>query len=75
MTEAWREVARLDELEPRGRRLVKVEGRQIALFRDGERVLACSNRCPHEGYPLIEGTLGSRADGGSPESGGGCVLT
>ena len=43
---------------------IKIRGRQIALFvHDGE-VLACNNRCPHEGYPLVEGALDS-----------GCVLT
>lgn len=69
MVEAWREVASLRSLGAAGRRLVKVEGRQIALFRSGDAVFACNNRCPHEGYPLIEGSL---ADGPEP---GGCVLT
>ncbi|MEX0759799.1 MAG: Rieske 2Fe-2S domain-containing protein, partial [Tistlia sp.] len=69
MTEGWREVASLEELGPRGRRLVKVEGRQIALFRSGDSVFACNNRCPHEGYPLIEGSLAEGRDPGS------CVLT
>ncbi|SMF32024.1 Ferredoxin subunit of nitrite reductase or a ring-hydroxylating dioxygenase [Tistlia consotensis] len=66
MEPQWHEVAHLDSLPADGRRLVRVEGRQIALFRRGEQVWACNNRCPHEGYPLIEGTV-------SPAE--GCVLT
>ncbi|MEE8270623.1 MAG: Rieske (2Fe-2S) protein [Alphaproteobacteria bacterium] len=57
-------VGSVAQLGGAGRRLVKVAGRQIALFLDGERVHACTNRCPHEGYPLIEGSV---ADG--------CILT
>src|SRR5262249_49329946 len=32
--------------------------RQILLIGAGERIFAIANRCPHEGYPLSEGTLG-----------------
>ena len=39
-------------------------GRQIALFHTPRGVLACNNRCPHEGYPLREGSLDER-----------CILT
>ena len=31
--------------------------RQISVFRVGGRVFAIDNRCPHEGYPLAEGTV------------------
>jgi nitrite reductase/ring-hydroxylating ferredoxin subunit len=62
----WTDVAALADLPESGRLVVRPEGRQIALFRVGERVLACNNRCPHEGYPLAEGDLGGE---------GGCVLT
>jgi nitrite reductase/ring-hydroxylating ferredoxin subunit len=57
-------VAALDELIERGVKVVKVGRKQIALFHGPKGVFACSNRCPHEGYPLSEGSL---ADG--------CVLT
>jgi nitrite reductase/ring-hydroxylating ferredoxin subunit len=46
-------------LQGQGRALFRHEGRQIALFATSDRVFACNNRCPHEGYPLSEGTLGS----------------
>jgi nitrite reductase/ring-hydroxylating ferredoxin subunit len=46
------------ELHAHGRRLVRHGGRQVLLLAQGERVFAIANRCPHEGYPLSEGTLG-----------------
>lgn len=45
------------ELGERGRAVLKVEGRQIALFETEGRLFAINNRCPHEGYPLVEGSL------------------
>ncbi|MAV35282.1 MAG: hypothetical protein CMJ59_07465 [Planctomycetaceae bacterium] len=30
---------------------------QVALFRVGDEIFAVDNRCPHEGYPLAEGTV------------------
>ena len=36
---------------------MKRDGKQILLWMVGERILACANRCPHEGYPLSEGTM------------------
>lgn len=47
-----------------GRKVLRRDGKQILVLTAGERVFAIANRCPHEGYPLSEGTLG-------PE----CVLT
>jgi nitrite reductase/ring-hydroxylating ferredoxin subunit len=52
------------QLETEGRRLVRQDGRQVLLVAAGGRIFAIANRCPHEGYPLSEGTLGP-----------GCVLT
>ena len=52
------------QLETEGRRLVRQDGRQVLLVAAGGRVFAIANRCPHEGHPLSEGTLGP-----------GCVLT
>ncbi len=57
-------VGSLKDLAARGRRVVKVGAKQIALFHEDGRVHACNNRCPHEGFPLAEGTLT-----------GGCILT
>lgn len=51
-------------LKEKGRILVKDAGRQIAVFQSDKGIFACNNKCPHEGYPLSEGTLTD-----------GCVLT
>ena len=60
----WTRVASLDALKAEGRLLFRKAGRQIALFDTPDGVLACNNRCPHEGYPLREGGLDDR-----------CILT
>jgi nitrite reductase/ring-hydroxylating ferredoxin subunit len=44
--------------------VAKMGGKQIALFATSDAIYACNNRCPHEGYPLREGTVAY-----------GCVLT
>ena len=46
------------ELERLGRKLVRLGGKQVLLIAHGGGVFAIANRCPHEGYPLSEGTLG-----------------
>ena len=61
----WIRAIDVETLERKGRAILRHEGRQIALFATPEGVWACNNRCPHEGYPLSEGT---RAGSGS-----GCV--
>lgn len=60
---AWTEALASSELDDKPK-VVKLGARQIAIFRSGDRIYACNNRCPHEGYPLSEGTLSD-----------GCVLT
>jgi nitrite reductase/ring-hydroxylating ferredoxin subunit len=52
------------ELEARTHKLVRKAGKQVLLIASEGRLFAIANRCPHEGYPLSEGTLGP-----------GCVLT
>ena len=47
------------ELESRGRKLVRRNGKQILLLAHEGRLYAVANRCPHEGYPLSEGSLGA----------------
>lgn len=39
-----------------GGHCVEVEGRRIALFRDGERIYAVDDECTHQGAPLSEGS-------------------
>jgi nitrite reductase/ring-hydroxylating ferredoxin subunit len=52
------------DLGPHGRKLVRCEGKQVLVIAQQDRLFGIANRCPHEGYPLSEGTLGP-----------GCVLT
>ncbi len=60
----WVKVATLSDLAKADRKVVKVGAKQIALFHGEKGLYACNNRCPHEGYPLMEGSLAE-----------GCVLT
>ena len=60
----WTRAASLDALKDKGRLVFRKDGRQIALFHTPRGVRACNNRCPHEGYPLREGSLDER-----------CILT
>ncbi len=57
MDNTWIKAASLEELKQKSRVVVRHEGKQIALFQTRDGVLACNNRCPHEGYPLTEGEL------------------
>jgi nitrite reductase/ring-hydroxylating ferredoxin subunit len=61
---SWTDVMSLDELRGQGKAVVRHAGRQVLLVHSEAGVFACVNRCPHEGYPLSEGTLTD-----------GCVLT
>jgi len=61
---AWIDVLGADELTEKGRAVARVDGRQIALFKTERGIFACNNRCPHEGYPLSQGSMAE-----------GCVLT
>ena len=60
----WVNVGALERLESQGRALVRTNGHAIAVFESNSTLYACANRCPHEGYPLMEGALSD-----------GCILT
>jgi nitrite reductase/ring-hydroxylating ferredoxin subunit len=46
------------DLEPGQAKVVRVENKQIAVFRlEDNKFCAVDNRCPHEGYPLVQGTV------------------
>jgi len=66
-SDTWVRAIDAARLRERGRAVVKLEGKQIALFAVDDRIYACNNRCPHEGYPLVEGHLTDDEEG--------CVLT
>ncbi len=53
---SWTKATTLDRLE-QGPVLFKHPPKQLALFKKGSNIFAVDNRCPHEGYPLVEGRL------------------
>lgn len=63
-TDGWVKVLGVAELEADRVRVVRARGRQIAVFATERGIRACNNRCPHEGFPLSEGSLSE-----------GCALT
>ena len=64
MDTGWTKAISRNALSQKRCAVVRRGGKQIALFDTPEGVYACNNRCPHEGYPLREGSLD-----------GACVLT
>ena len=65
----WEKAISLPKLEDAGKCVVKISGKQILLIKSGDTIHALNNRCPHEGFPLSEGTLSSDDDGRE------CILT
>ncbi|WP_417461784.1 Rieske (2Fe-2S) protein [Kordiimonas sp.] len=55
--EGFVNLGRFPDLKEKGRAVIKHDGRQIALFETESGLYAIYNRCPHEGYPLVEGSL------------------
>ncbi|MGE0827289.1 MAG: Rieske (2Fe-2S) protein [Candidatus Binatia bacterium] len=55
MSEQWLEACPLDELPVGSRKLVKLNGIDIALFNISGTIYAIKNRCPHRSGPLIRG--------------------
>lgn len=51
-------------LRKKNKMVMKIDGKQLLLVQNGDMIYACNNRCPHEGYPLAEGTVSE-----------GCILT
>ena len=63
-TDDWHEALPLQRMHQVSAQVVKLQGKQIAVFMHQGQLHACNNRCPHEGFPLVEGSLDA-----------GCVLT
>jgi nitrite reductase/ring-hydroxylating ferredoxin subunit len=51
-------VARRDELEPGGRKIVTIGNRRIGLFRIGDDYYALPDVCPHQFGPICSGKVG-----------------
>ncbi|NUQ35779.1 MAG: Rieske 2Fe-2S domain-containing protein [Planctomycetaceae bacterium] len=62
---SWEKAIGLEDLRAKGgTAVVRLGTKQLALFERGDNVYAIDNRCPHEGYPLSQGTVDGK-----------CVLT
>ncbi|TDJ26557.1 MAG: Rieske (2Fe-2S) protein [Gammaproteobacteria bacterium] len=53
----WMPAISVAELQQSEALLVRIDGKQVALFNTSRGIRACDNRCPHEGYPLSQGSL------------------
>lgn len=57
-TANWVDIAALDDIPPRGARLIKTRMGCIAVFRThDDRVFAVDDACPHKQGPLSEGIV------------------
>jgi nitrite reductase/ring-hydroxylating ferredoxin subunit len=63
MNPRWTPAFSLDRVPVGGARLYKSDATQVAVFHRPEGVYAIDNRCPHQGYPLLQGAVS------------GCIVT
>ena len=56
-TRRWVKAKPLDEIAPGACVVAHLEGHTLAIVREGERVFAVDNRCPHMGFPLSRGSI------------------
>src|SRR3981081_3819215 len=56
-TTSFVRVGRLEELQAKGRLVVRGPHRPILLVYDPGRIFALDNRCPHMGFPLERGSV------------------
>ena len=55
--EDWVQAASIEDLPIGGRKLFRHYDKRIALFRTGNDIYAIDNRCPHQGYALLQGEM------------------
>ncbi|MBI3393125.1 MAG: Rieske 2Fe-2S domain-containing protein [Nitrospirae bacterium] len=51
-------IGRIEDVPDGEGRAVTLYGRTYAVFREGDRLFALENRCPHAGGPLADGFVG-----------------
>lgn len=54
---SWTSLCELSELGEGCGKYVEIDGFQLAVFREGEKVYVMDNTCPHAGGPLAEGSV------------------
>ena len=59
--DGWTEVCAVDDLADGGRKVVYVNGQQLAVINANGKLFAISNRCPHARGPLSEGVVDTHA--------------
>jgi chlorite dismutase len=59
--EQWTEACAVDDLADGARKVVYVNGQQLAVINAGGKLFAISNRCPHARGPLSEGVVDTHA--------------
>ena len=57
----WIRIGDHADIPAREGRVVRVGGREIAVFNLGDRFLAIDNHCPHKGGPLADGIVAGHA--------------
>ena len=57
MSGDWVAAVGVDDLPIGGRKLFRHYDKRIALFRTGRDIYAVDNRCPHQGYALLQGEV------------------
>jgi nitrite reductase/ring-hydroxylating ferredoxin subunit len=53
----WVQAKAFSDVAPGSCAVVHLDGHTVAIVRDGERVFAVDNRCPHMGFPLSRGSI------------------
>lgn len=59
-------VAAVKDFPAGSRRILRAGGREIGVFRVGDRYYGIRNRCPHQGGPLCEGRIFPRLVAAGP---------
>jgi nitrite reductase/ring-hydroxylating ferredoxin subunit len=54
-TDQYVRAARLADVRATGCTVTRLNGHAVALFTQGDRVVAVDTRCPHTGFPLHRG--------------------